>query len=305
LTDTVAVYFINEGYLLPAMVSAIQARKFSSRELVDVLIVCAGSPTDNGRKAIAVATKNDVEIIYVPVSVLEDKPPTYGRLIVHRILPEKYKRIIYIDGDTQVAGPLDPLATAPLAPGKFMAVRDPGQIFSQLSPDWRKAIEADYRSGGYTGAFDGYFNAGVLVMNRDGWPELADCTMALYDKAERTKHLDQDLMNRAVSGHCIRISNRWNFPGFLIGSPMETAVKPVIYHFMSNPRPWNEAVKPWGKKWMQPYDRLLKENPELSFLTPKPTLTSHIKYVLMQHYKYVREYSRVGKMKELPPELDV
>lgn len=305
MTDTVAVYFINEGYLLPAMVSAIQARSHTPRELLDVMIVCAGNPTDNGRKAVAFAAKKGVEIVYVPVGVLENKSATYGRLVVHKVLPEKYQRIIYIDGDTQVMGSLEPLVTAPLAPGKFMAARDPAQLFSQLSPKWHSTIEANYRKGGYSGDLGGYFNAGVLVINRAGWSELAESIMALYDDAAPPMFMDQDLMNLASSGHCVLISNRWNFPGFLIGSPMEAGVKPVIYHFMSNPRPWNEAVEPWGKEWMEPYDRLLRENPELDFLTPKRPLSKYFKYFLMQHYKCITEYNRVGRMKELPPDLNV
>jgi lipopolysaccharide biosynthesis glycosyltransferase len=306
LIETAVVYFINEGYLLPAMVSAIQARKFSSRELIDVVIVCATDTPSNSREAISVAAQHGVEIVCHPLSVLEGRLPTFGRLIIHKLLPSKYKRLIYIDGDTQITGALDPLATAPLASGMFMAARDPGELFARISRGWRNTIEGHYRSGGYTGAFEAYFNAGVLVINREGWHDLSERTLALYDHAKATKHLDQDLMNRALSDHCVRISNRWNFPGFLIGSPMEKAVKPVIYHFMSNPRPWNEAVIPWGQQWMLPYDRLLAENPTLGFLKPKGrTLKKRLKYLLMMHYKCATEYRQVGQMAELPPEINL
>lgn len=306
MIETVVVYLIDEGYLLPAMVSAFQARRFSSRELVDVAIICVTDTPANIQEAISVAARHGVEIICRPRAVLENKLPTYGRLLLHKLLPAKYKRLIYIDGDTQIAGPLDPLATAPLAPRKFMAARDPGELFARISPSWRNTIEDHYRTGGYTGRFEAYFNAGVLVINREGWSDLSERTLALYDKAKTTKHHDQDLMNRALSDDCIRISNRWNFPGFLIGSPMEKTVKPIIYHFMSNPRPWNEAVKPWGQAWMEPYDRFLAENPTLSFLRPKGrTLKMHLKYLVMQNYKCATEYKRVGRMTELPPEINL
>jgi len=305
MPSSVAVYFIDEGYLLPALVSAIQAREHSSRELIDVVIVCAGAVTEKSRKASAVAAKHGVEILLVPETFLEGMPAYFGRLNLHKVLPEQYERIIYIDGDTQIAAALDPLAQAPLEPGQLLAARDPAHMFRQLSRRWQQTIDADYRRGGFAGEIERYFNSGVLVILRNGWPELVAKTLALYNAHADTLYPDQDILNRALDGHCIRISNRWNFPGFLIGSPMEAATRPVIYHFMSNPRPWNEAVKPWGKRWMEPYDRLLREHPELGFLAPKRPIVTHVKHVLQQRYKCLAEYNRVGRLHEVPPELDI
>jgi lipopolysaccharide biosynthesis glycosyltransferase len=306
MVDTIACYILDEGYLLPALVSAIQARKYSSKELMDVVVYCVGKQTEGGKAAIEVAKANGVELIYIPGSFSGGKPMTYGRLYIQNVMPEHYKRIIYIDGDTQVAGSLDPLATAPLARGKFMAVRDPGVMYATISKKWRDQLSADRKAVDYKSAFDDYFNAGILVINRDGWDELAAKAMADYDKLlPKLIHYDQDLMNLTVSEACVRISNRWNFPGFLIGTPMEKRVKPVIYHFMSNPRPWNNAVAPWGYKWMKPYDDFLKQYPQMAFLKPRRPLGKHLKFIAQQAYKTITEYNPVGKLKELKPDIEL
>lgn len=305
MNEAVACFIVNEAYLLPALVSAIQARTYSSKDLIDVVVYLVGKPSEKGERVIHLAKeKYDVDIIVVDPSFMENKPFTYGRLYIHKVMPENYKRIIYIDGDTQIAGSLDPLATAPLGPGKFMAARDPSLIYARLSKKWRKDIQADRDLAGYTGEFDIYFNAGILIINREGWPERAARAMDLYEGLKsRLRHFDQDLMNLTLSEDCVRISNKWNFPGFLIGTPMEQKVKPVIYHFMSNPRPWNQAVAPWGYKWMKPYDDLLRKHKDLRYLKPKRPFSKLVKYSAQQAYKTVTEYNRVGKMSELPPDI--
>jgi lipopolysaccharide biosynthesis glycosyltransferase len=306
MNDTVACYIIDEGYLLPALVSAIGARKYASRDLMDVVIYVSGVQSENGQRAQAVANAYGVEVIYVPASFNEGKPPHYGRLLIHKVMDPRYKRIIYIDGDTQVAGSLDPLAVEDLKPGTFMAARDPSLIFAQLSPGWHKRIESHRARVGYDGRFDDYFNTGVLVINRDGWPEMAERAMELYDRLEgKLIHFDQDLMNLALGDRCVHISNRWNFPGFLIGSRLEAETQPVIYHFLSNPRPWNEAVLPWGYKAMKPYDDLLRKHPELSFLRARRSAFKRVRYTVQQMYKHVTEYGPVGRRSELAPDISV
>lgn len=306
MNDTVACYIIDEGYLLPAMVSAIAARKYASADLMDVVIYVSGAQSENGRCAQAVANSYGVEVVYVPTSFSEGKPPHYGRLLIHKVMDPRYKRIIYIDGDTQVAGSLDPLATVELKPGTFMAVRDPSLIFAQLSTRWQKRIQSHRARVGYEGRFNDYFNTGVLVINRDGWAEMAQRAMALYDRLEgKLIHFDQDLMNLALGDRCVHISNRWNFPGFLIGSKLEAETKPVIYHFLSNPRPWNEAVAPWGYKAMKPYDDLLRRHPELSFLKAKRNPFKRVRYTVQQMYKHVTEYGPVGRRSEQTPDISV
>ncbi len=299
-----ACYIIDSGYLLPALVSAIQARKNLSHDLADVIIVCIDTPDENSAQVQAVAEENAVRLSYVPRQVIGDMHIMFARLIVHDLIAEQYERILYIDADTQIAGPLDPLIAAPIPPGRFLACRDPAVIFAKLSAGWHRRIKAERDEVGYTRPFANYFNSGVIVMERESWPTLsAACLEMLRDRGQQMQYPDQDILNLAIGDRCTLISNRWNFPGFLIGSNVEKSTKPHIYHFMSNPRPWNHAVAPWGQAGARPYTELLRQYPELAFLTPRKAALRTARYWLQQELKMVAQYRAVGRLAEPDPEL--
>ena len=118
------------------------------------------------------------------------------------------------------------------------------------------------------------------------------------------KYPDQDILNLAVGERCELISNRWNFPGFLIGSPAERVAEPRIVHFMSNPRPWTVAAAPWGARRQQPYKNLLSSHPDLEFLKPARSLRTVMRYQIIQSLKMMIEYRAVGRLHETKPDLE-
>jgi hypothetical protein len=299
MAEACACYIINEGYLLPALVSALQARAHLSVDKADVVIVLIGEPSPATIAAQGVAEANGVRIVQVPKTAIGDLHIMFARLLVHQLLPAGYRRIIYIDGDTQVRGDLDPLVEAAIPKGRFLACRDPAALFAKLSARWRRRIVQDRTASGFDRPFEDYFNSGVMVIDRDSWPRLAEASIAMLElKGAQFRFADQDILNLAVGEHCLLIPNRWNFPGFLIGSEADAATRPSIYHFMSNPRPWNEAVRPWGAAWMRPYRDLLERHPELGFLAPRPNRLRGLRYWLQQEVKMALEYNPVGRLTE-------
>ena len=190
--------------------------------------------------------------------------------------------------------------------GSFLACRDPTVLFSQLSARWKERIEAEHDHIGYALPHDDYFNSGVLVIERESWPALSlACQEMVRDKGASLRHPDQDILNLAIGDRCKLISNRWNFPGFLIGAQTEKTISPCIYHFMSNPRPWNVAVPPWGEVWARPYADLLKAHPELGFLAPTKKAHAAVRYWLQQQYKIAAYYHAVGRINEPRPDIAV
>jgi lipopolysaccharide biosynthesis glycosyltransferase len=192
---------------------------------------------------------------------------------------------------------LDPLVRAVIPEGRFMACRDPANLFADLSPARQTRLLERRERLGLLGEPEDYFNSGVLVIDRDGWPPMARaCIEAYVEMQALCLHPDQDALNIAIGDRCIFISNKWNFPGFLIGSAAEAARHPHIYHFMSNPRPWKVSVGPWGARWCKPYQDLLLAHPELEELAPRKRLGEQIRYTLQQELKIWTEYRRVGKI---------
>lgn len=300
-------YVVDDNYLFPTLVSASQARENASASLADIVILCLSDASDRVKKVMPVAIALGIELIEIPTSSIENLHPMYGRLFIDKLLPKAYERVLYIDGDTQVAGSLEPLLNVDIPEGKFLAVRDPAAMFARLSDKWASRIQGERVEAGLGDkAIEDYLNTGVLVFNMKDWAELAGETLKLI-RARSTpfKFGDQDPMNLAIGDRCLYISNRWNFPGFLIGSGQDERVKPVIYHFMSNPRPWVHAGAPWGPKWHAPYKAFLARFPVLESVAPKTTPVKALRHYLQQALKGVTEYGPVSRFSEAAPLQDV
>jgi hypothetical protein len=81
------------------------------------------------------------------------------------------------------------------------------------------------------------------------------------------------------------MSFKWNFPVFLLNTGLDEIVEPRVYHFMSNPRPWQGPFQPWGHRWHSTYQHLVADHPELVQYMPTLSAPRYLKYFLQQHYK--------------------
>ena len=297
-------YVVDENYLFPTLVSASQVRQHFKSEHNDIIIVCLAEPSGKTDTASEIASSLGITLLVRPLSAIDNMHPTYGRLFIHSLIPASYERVIYIDGDTQIMGSLEPLIKVDIPTGKFLAVRDSAGMFARSSDGWMRATQADRDRAGLTRSYDDYFNAGVLVFNRSDWKTLSELTLdAIQRKEGGFKFADQDSMNAAIGEQCIFIPNTWNFPGFFIGTPCETAARPIIYHFMSNPRPWTHSGLPWGPKWSHPYKSFMQRYPTCATLAPKASTAQKLKYQFQQFVKCVTEYRKVGRLHETPADI--
>ena len=99
------------------------------------------------------------------------------------------------------------------------------------------------------------------------------------------RFLDQDALNLVAADRQMPMSLAWNFPIFMRNSGVESTMEPIIYHFMSNPKPWHGAFRPWTSDFHRPYVEIIQKYPEIApYLQTLPNVR-RLKYLLQQHYK--------------------
>lgn len=286
MTNSCITYVANEGYLFGTLLSALQARRHTSRELADVAIFCVGEPGKEASVVASVCAAESILFKVVPLSILDGSDFRYARLFLDRFVPEQYDQLLYLDGDTQVCSSLDELIKNCPAPGRFAAVRD-ALVFSLNETTGLAGRQREHlvELGIPEANWPGYFNSGVMRINRNGYAELGQRAMAAYQaKATVIKYFDQDVLNIAGIEVCDHISPRWNFPSHLLGR-LDRSIPPAIIHFMAHPKPWHGPLPPWGKRYHQPYLDLASRFPQLSPFRPRMSGAKYLRYMLQQRAK--------------------
>jgi lipopolysaccharide biosynthesis glycosyltransferase len=162
---------------------------------------------------------------------------SYFRLFLTQLLPAQIKRALYLDADLVVRGDIGPLWRAPLNGNLIAAAPDP-----LADSNERLSLPPDYC----------YFNAGVLLIDLDGWrregllPRFID-----YIETHEAvlKFLDQDVLNVLLQDRVEYLDYGWNFQSrtesrhrdYLgLTSAEFEAVRgnPRIIHFSSRWKPW-------------------------------------------------------------------
>lgn len=178
---------------------------------------------------------------------------TYYRLLIADLLPQEVERVLYLDCDIVINGSIEELWQTPLDNYALSAV-----------------LQAGYGSEavrlGYPIEF-GYFNAGVTLMNLRYFRE-HDITRRLMayivSHYHSIKYHDQDTLNAVLYNQTLHLMPQWNMtsniyaPGFRSSADWQdghvvndySAEKdnarkykrhPIILHYVSNPKPWNNG----------------------------------------------------------------
>lgn len=168
-----------------------------------------------------------------------------ARLFVADVLPDHYRRAIYLDVDVMVCSDLRPLAEVDLGGCVIAAVDEPGPIGDHV---------ATFRSDGLL-TDDRYFNAGVLVIDVERWRsgnESAGLAATISEVGDRARFGDQDYLNVHFRGRWCRLEPVWNVQSrhfypresrFRLRSTGEVDLPSLwrdrrIVHFNSPRRPW-------------------------------------------------------------------
>lgn len=185
---------------------------------------------------------------------------TYYRLVVTDILPENIHKVIYIDGDVINTDSLNSLWNLPLdnyAVGTVTDMAESKHDFSKL---------------GYSPK-DGYFNAGVLLINLDYWREHKLKEKFLYliaNEPERIVLHDQDVLNITLHDQKMNLPMRYNVQNGFLWKPeyhqfgeryknyeddlKQAICHPVLIHFTDNKKPWHvEDCNPYSYEFIKYY----------------------------------------------------
>jgi lipopolysaccharide biosynthesis glycosyltransferase len=162
---------------------------------------------------------------------------TYTRLWVQEFFPPGTGRVLYLDADIVVAGDIAPLWSTDLG-GALMGVVDiPGSDRGAT----RLAMRLE----------DGYFNAGVMLIDLPQWRETkaAEAVLA-YVRANPERVLyDQDALNACFHARRKPLDYKWNVirpfyretPALPLPRAEIEAVRrdAVIIHFNGGSKPWS------------------------------------------------------------------
>ena len=182
---------------------------------------------------------------------------TYLRLMVASVLDEQIDKVLYLDCDLVVNGDIEELWNTDIQGYSMAGVYD--TVLSHL-------IIKDYI--GYDYIKDGYFNAGVLLINLRYWREHAvEKKLFDYLKTHQAKLNDQDALNAVLHGTIKPLHPKWNchvgyfaFPPLVVSAQREyikelwTGAK--IIHFTGPAKPWyRECVNPYKYLYLK-YKRM-------------------------------------------------
>jgi lipopolysaccharide biosynthesis glycosyltransferase len=182
----------------------------------------------------------------VPMAQLAHLPaPLCGSMATYaRLLLDEYvtaERFLYLDADTLLMAPLEALFEVELGSRPLAAVREmytPSVSAPNGVCDWR-AVGLRPETP--------YFNAGVMLIDRDRWRALdvsATAISYLEDPVRRITLYDQEALNVALAGNWLELPPYWNVSRYWyksqrrVGQHANVLASARIHHFLSDDKPW-------------------------------------------------------------------
>ncbi len=284
------------AYVVPALVSATQARRFASPEKADVWLFGFGMDGATEQLLRPVCEAEGIGLKLVGAEVPAESPAMLYRLFMNRFVPEGYSEYLYLDSDVQVTASLDPLVAARVPEGCFLAANDPFTFALADDDALSRDIGAHLASLGLTPEqARRYFNTGVLRIARAGWDELgAEAWTRFRAAGGGSRFPDQDLLNVVGLDRRRALGLEWNFPIFMRNCRVEAEIQPRVYHFMSSPKPWHGAFRPWSREHARPYGELVAKYPQLEAAWPRMAWHMRAAYRVKQRQKQVIETVQWG-----------
>lgn len=157
---------------------------------------------------------------------------TYYRFFIDRLLPLNIEKVLYLDSDIIVNGPLDKLFDYDLQHGIVAAVPEADSHADLV----RLNLPSE----------PGYFNAGVLLIDLQAWRRERITDQLLDICSNRPDNLtwpSQDPLNLILRDIWRPLPPIYNYNhGYSALVPARRAYqKPLIIHFSGTPKPWTAA----------------------------------------------------------------
>lgn len=171
----------------------------------------------------------------------------YSRLYCAFKLPEKVKKILYLDADMICTGSIMELYNTTFEGKTWIAVRDEGIKAKDLE---RLKLKSDYK----------YINSGMLLINIEKLRKI-HTEKTITDLIKKNKEVliypDQDFINKIFVGDIKIVDKKYNLLAKDIRYK-ELKEKPLIIHYAGSTKPWNEDVSRFEKEYIEPYYEVLK-----------------------------------------------
>jgi lipopolysaccharide biosynthesis glycosyltransferase len=252
---TAVCYVTDEGFLLPTLISALAVSSQLCGRSADVFIVLAGVRVDAKLHALA----ERVGISFIPLdpsraataasaywSKTHVPPTALGRFYLGELIPQRYARILYLDGDTLPCADIGALVSYSPPAGCVAAAEDISYFRSTDEDAFAQGLREYFRSNGIDVTRDGYFNSGVLAAERHTWSTLSEESLRYFvDHPRRCRFHDQSAMNAIVAGRRIRLSPRWNYLTYYRLVGLHREISPCLFHFAGGEKPWRGWLYPW------------------------------------------------------------
>ena len=221
---------------------------------------------------------------------------TYYRLNLAEILPEDIDKVLYFDGDVICRKSLVSLWNTDISQCALAGCPDESET----------AFEKENHL--HLQHWNGYFNAGVLLINLRWWRE-HNSTEAFFsfisEHGDWIKYQDQDVLNYVFNDHKILLPIKYNLAsGFLtiVVDPgkhlkeLEEAIQdPVILHFTVG-KPWTISSRhPYNRTFLKYYSQTIwKDQP---FQEDRPMKLRVIKFFsgILRKLHIIKELPPYGK----------
>lgn len=279
----------DSNYVMPTGVLMTSICINNPDETIEFHIIVNVNFTDNDKGVLEYIAKKYNEIVHlytVDESTIEGLPfgrsdmpkhvsiETYYRLFITEVLPKEIHKIIYLDGDMICRKSLQALWNYDIT-GKALGV-----IHDMSEKEHLNSKRLQYPSS------DGYFNAGMLLINVDYWREhhaLDTFLNIIKERSESIVFHDQDILNMAFHDKKVWLPLTYNFQnGFLfpdeerrcvpeIVDEIESTMQdPAIIHYSTGVKPWNVCCT-HPQRWVWRYYKSLSPWKNWKLDVPKAT----------------------------------
>ena len=307
------VFICDQDFLVPTVGAAVSARSHTADGSVRVLVfvtdispasldavrrivepkrVCVRAASRQGFAEVDRAKFNPT---HVPVSTL-------ARLWLDELLDADVEKFLYLDGDIDITGPLDPLLALPIPKRGFLAAPDLPLLVEGNKGASARETRA-YLDGLGIKCSRNYFNAGVMLVDRSGWGAVARTAREFFlANPERCRYHDQSALN-ATAGHLRgKLSLLWNYQTdfMAVADPRRWGYQPAIWHFTGFPKAWHGGIFPWGDEFGQSFSLGTELLRPIGFDARAPDIRAlahgvRIREKLEKRLKWVYPWRRLGR----------
>lgn len=266
-----------------------------------------------GRSLQFVSIKDYVDGLNLNMGARKIAVSSYSRLFLEEAIPEEYNKILYLDCDTIIKDDIKEYWNTNLNGYMAAGVQDTvDKIFLK-----KIGLPADYC----------YINAGVLLINLDGWRKnnLQQKFIDFIKKFDgNVPHHDQGTINGVCSGKLLTVPLRYNVTSNIYSFSAKTikniySVKsfydqeelddaksnPAILHYTTGlvGRPWEDActhpmkneyvdvasISPWREEQLLPDSRSLNVRMFAALYKYTPRIVSETMYRLSNWLLHIRK----------------